>query len=85
MNYLTLWQTALFTYKNVNPIQTLTFVRSALLSISQMHFFTMKGIPSVLLPDTWAKSLPKSCRRPWSFLWPHWMAMVSRHLLWQAR
>lgn len=60
-------------------------VCSARCSISQTHFLMMKGTPSVVLRAAWEKSWPNSCRRPWSFLWPHWMASVSRHFLWQAR
>jgi len=44
---------------------------------------TMKGTPSPAA--TWEKSRPNSCRRPCSFLWPHWMARVSRQRLWHAR
>ncbi len=62
-----------------------TFILSALLSISPMHFLMMKGMLSGLLPDTCKKSCPNSWRRPWSFLWPHWMAKVSKQRLWQAR
>ena len=56
----------------------------ARLSISEVHFLMMKGTPSGLFLAAWAKSMPNRCRRPWSFLWPHWMASVSRHFLWQA-
>lgn len=64
---------------------SLTFVFRARFSISEMHFLTMKGIPSGLPSDAFVKSCPKSCSFPWSFLCPHWMAKVSRHFLWQAR
>ena len=57
----------------------------ARLSISEMHLVMMKGTPSLATPATWEKSRPNSCRRPWSFLWPHWMASVSRQRLWHAR
>lgn len=63
----------------------LTFILSARLSISEMHLVMMKGMQSLAQPATWAKSLPNSCRRPCSFLWPHWMARVSRQRLWHAR
>ncbi len=57
----------------------------ARLSISEVHFLMMKGMPSGLFLATWAKSIPNRCSLPWSFLWPHWMARVSRHFLWQAK
>lgn len=57
----------------------------ARLSISEVHFFMMKGMPSGLFLAAWAKSTPNRCSLPWSFLWPHWMARVSRHFLWQAK
>lgn len=63
----------------------LTFIFSARLSISEMHLVMMKGMPSLAQLATWENSLPNSCRRPCSFLWPHWMARVSRQRLWQAR
>lgn len=62
-----------------------TLILSALLSISDVHFRTMKGMLSGLLFAACVKSIPKRCRRPCSFLCPHWMARVSRHFLWQAR
>lgn len=63
----------------------LTLVCRARRSISQMHFLIIKGTPSGVPRAAWLKSWPKSCKRPCSFLWPHWMAKVSRHFLWQAR
>lgn len=63
----------------------LTFILSALRSISHVHFLMMKGIPSELLLDIWVNSCPNSWRRPCSFLCPHWMARVSKQRLWHAR
>lgn len=67
------------------PSSSFTFIRSALLSISWIHFLMMKGTPSKSPCNTWEKSRPNSCNRPCSFLWPHWIARDSRHFLWQAR
>lgn len=61
-----------------------TLMLSALFSISEVHFRMMKGMPSWLFLAACVKSMPKRWSLPWSFLWPHWMARVSRHFLWQA-
>lgn len=54
---------------------------SARFSISEVHFLMMNGMPWASLLAASAKSTPKRCSLPWSFLWPHWMASVSRHFL----
>lgn len=61
---------------------TLTF--SALLSISDVHFLMMKGMPSGTFLAAWANSTPNKWSLPWSFLCPHWIAKVSKHFLWHA-
>lgn len=61
-----------------------TFMLRALFSISDVHFRMMKGMSSWLFLAACVKSIPKRWSLPWSFLWPHWMARVSRHFLWQA-
>lgn len=61
---------------------TLTF--SALLSISDVHFLMMKGMPSGTFLAAWANSTPNKWSLPWSFLCPHWIARVSKHFLWHA-
>lgn len=61
-----------------------TLMLRARLSISEVHFLIIKGIPSGLFLAAWAKSIPNRWSLPCSFLWPHWIASVSRHFLWQA-
>lgn len=63
----------------------ITLMLRARLSISDVHFLMIKGTPSGLFFAAWAKSIPNRWSLPCSFLWPHWMASVSRHFLWQAR
>lgn len=63
-------------------IHTLTF--SALLSISDVHFLMIKGMPSGTFLAAWANSTPNKWSLPWSFLCPHWIAKVSKHFLWHA-
>lgn len=75
----------IFVVMNVRTCVVPTFIVRALLSISEMHLVMMKGMPSLVLLATWENSLPKSCRRPCSFLWPHWMVRVSRQRLWHDR
>lgn len=60
---------------------SLTFIFRARLSISEMHLVMMKGMLLELSLDTWEKSRPNSWSLPCSFLWPHWMANVSKHRL----
>lgn len=62
-----------------------TLMLRARLSISDVHFLMIKGMPSGLFLAACAKSIPNNWSLPWSFLWPHWIASVSRHFLWHAK
>lgn len=75
----------LFERFSTKPQCQATLMFSARPSISEVHFLMMKGTPSLLFFAAWAKSIPNRCSLPWSFLWPHWIASVSKHFLWQAR